>query len=130
MTLCRRTFLFTILNSFVSSIRSTASVFCSLKISCIAWIAASYPASWPAKTCSEPNDYVISSRIVDTTTLPAICRRISPMLIGRKPRLLSRGINLHAKNASKDLCWSSTLHIFQVILTIALHKSVTKLLTG
>ena len=113
MTLCRRTFLFTVLNAFVASIRSTASVSCSLKISCIAWTAASLPASWPAQTCSEPTDSVISSRIVDTTTLPVIHLRISPVPIGRKPRFLSRGVSLHATNASN----------FCVILTIALHKS-------
>ena len=71
---------------------------CSLKISCIAWTPASLPASRPAQNCSEPTDPVILSRIVDTTTLPAIGRRISPIPIGRKPGFLSRGINLHAIN--------------------------------
>ena len=54
----------------------------SLKISCITWTAASLPAFWPAKTCSESTDSVISSRIADTTTLSAIRRRISPIPIG------------------------------------------------
>ena len=54
----------------------------------------------PALTCREPTDSVISSRIVDTTTLPTIRRRILPIPIGRKPELLSRGINLHATDAS------------------------------
>ena len=116
MILCRRTFLFTVLNGFFASIRSATSVSCSLKISCVAWAAALVPASWPAQTCSEPTDSVISSRIVDTTTLPAIHWRISPIPIGRKPRFLSRGINLYAKNASKDSCWSSTVHNFCIIL--------------
>ena len=100
MSLCRRTFLFTILNAFIASIRSIASVPCFLKISCIVWTAASLPASMPALTCREPTDSVISSRIVDTTTLPTIRRRILPIPIGRKPELLSRAINLHATDAS------------------------------
>ena len=70
---------------FVASVGSTASVSCSLKISCIAWTAASLSAFWPAHTCSEPTDYVIPSRIADTTTLPAIRRRISPIPIGVNP---------------------------------------------
>ena len=70
---------------FVTSIGSTASLSCSLKISCIAWTAALLPAFWPAQTCSEPTDSVISSRIADTTTLSAIRRRISPIPIGVNP---------------------------------------------
>ena len=70
---------------FVASIGSTVSLSCSLKISCIAWTAALLPAFWPAQTCSEPTDSVISSRIADTTTLSAIRRRISPIPIGVNP---------------------------------------------
>ena len=122
LTLCRRTSLFTVLKAFVASIRSTASVSCSFKISCIACAAASLPASWPAQTCSEPTGSVISSHIVDTKTLPAIRQRILLIPIGCKHGFLSRGINLHATNASKDSCWSSTVHNFRAILTIVLHK--------
>ena len=108
---------------FVASIRSTVSVPCALKISYIAWTTASFPASWLAQTCSEITDSVISSRIVDTTTLPAIRRRISQIPTGRKAAFLSGDINLHETNACKYSRWPSTVHNFRVILTIGLHKS-------
>ena len=73
------------LKAFSASINNTASVSLSLKISCIAWIAASAPAYWPAHNWRGPTDLITPFFEIRMIALPAILRRTSPTPIGRKP---------------------------------------------
>ena len=91
--LCKDTLLFNELKVLAASIGSTASDYFSSKILRIALIAASHPASWPAQTCKEPTDEIIYSRIVKTTTFPAIRRSISSTPIGLRPGFCREELN-------------------------------------
>ena len=107
--LCNITVLLIELNAFSASINNIASDSSWSYISCIAWIAASAPASLPAHTCNAPAVLVTSFFYHAHDNFPAILRSTSPTPIGRNPGFLSRGINLHATNASRLALSSSFL---------------------
>ena len=70
--LWRAACLFSELNAFVASTRSTASELGVLKISLIAWTAASHPPSCPAHTCKGPAASSMSQLITLSTALAII----------------------------------------------------------
>ncbi len=96
--LCRAVARFRLLNAFFASTSRTPSVSSSSKISCIAWMAASHPASWPAPSWRDPTADWTSVLVTLRTALSTIRRTISHNPIGRTPGFLFSGISRQAVN--------------------------------
>ena len=71
---------------------------------------------------------MISSRITEAMTLPAILLNISPTPIGLRPGFLSRGIKRQARKASKEEDRFSSTHKLLITSPNALHRSEEGLL--
>ena len=98
--LCNAATLFRALKAFDASIGRTASVLLALRILRFAWIAASLPLFYPAKTWREPLASTTSGFVTIITHFPIILRITSSTPIGRTaPSPLSRGISRLAKIA-------------------------------
>ena len=120
--LCRKTWRFTELNALSASTSSTASVFSSSNIVCIAWIAASQPASWPAQTCSEPTEDVISLRTTDTMAFLMILLKTSPTPMGLNPGFFLSGMSWQARNPSSEVD-SCSVQCFLITLVSVWQRS-------
>ena len=81
-------------------------------------------ASRPAHTCRFPTDLLMSFFNVWTTALPIVVLMPSPNRIGWSLRFLSKGMNLLAKNASRESVWSDSTYYFFGTLASAIHISV------
>lgn len=122
-TLWRKVFLLTELHAFDTSTNKTSWQDYSLYIACITCRIDSLQASYPAKTCSDPADVILSVRICVTTTLPAIWVNTLPIPIGLSPGYLSIGTNRQAKNLSMDNDRFSSLKIFLMISANVSYRS-------
>ena len=58
------------------------------------------------------------------TTVPTIQHSKLPILIGHSPEFLSSEISRQARKVSKDIVWFSTLQIFLMTSSNALHSHV------
>ena len=85
------------------STSSVTSVWLDSNMPCVAYIAASHPASRPAHSYKHPAAFLISPFTKFITTFPAIPCRTLPTLIDCNPGFLSRGMSLQAKNAWKGV---------------------------
>lgn len=118
--LSRITSLLIELNAFSASIRRSTLKLSSWKTSCIAWIATSVPAFWPARTCNAPAASYTSFLATYIATFPAIRRKTSPTPTGRGPQFLSNSIKRPTINVAKLLSSPASeicIYLIQILLT-------------
>ena len=123
--LCNAVALLRALNALEASMSSAASVSSALNTVCIACMAASLPAFWPAYSWSELLASTTSPLATFIAHFPIILRITSPTPIGlTTPSPLSRGINRFATSGSMVAGSIYVVHRILVIMAIASHSFV------
>ena len=106
----------------MASASKTASVYSSLKNFFTACIAPSDPVRCQAHTWSVPINETASFLYTQTMTFPVICKNFSTSHY-HKPRVLSREMSRHAKNALVEAFNTSSDQIVLIKICIATLRS-------
>ena len=84
-----------------SSTMRTVSVCYSLNILLAVWTVASLLAPCPVQSCNDPVAFKTSILRSFIAIFPMLSLKTSPIPIGLTPDCLTKGINLHARKASR-----------------------------